>query len=53
MRLFLLSNAFLVSGQDYALSDADLTKFECRGNSWQLPQSCGAECTEADKTNLK
>jgi len=40
-----------VIGQ-YALSDIDLEKFQCRKNAWQLPQSCGSSCTESDKTTL-
>jgi len=35
----------------WALSNADLAKFNCRRtDAWQLPQSCGTNCRESDKT---
>jgi len=35
-----------------ALSDEDLAKFQCRQNSWQLPEECGSTCTNSDKTTF-
>ena len=43
-----------IDDDGFALSSEDLAKFRCRrDDSWQLPEYCGTNCRESDKTFLK
>ena len=49
----LIKNSFLAVSTalaEFTWTQEKLDKFVCRrDDAWQLPESCGSECTESDK----